>query len=55
MSAGEAGALAARAGVERLVLTHISDQLDQDAALAAAEQAFDGELEIAAPGSSWEL
>lgn len=55
MSAGEAGALAARAGVERLVLTHISDQLDQGAALAAAREAFDGALEIAAPGSSWEL
>ena len=55
MSAAEAGELAERAGVERLVLTHISDELDPEAALAAAAEAFSGPVELAAPGSSWEL
>lgn len=55
MSAGEAGAVASAAGVGRLVLTHISDQLDPERALAAARACFDGPVEVAAPGSSWEL
>ncbi len=55
MSASEAGALAAEAGVGRLVLTHISDQLDPERALAQAEEAFAGPVEIATFGSSWEL
>lgn len=55
MSPLDAGRLAAAAGVERLVLTHISDQLDPDVALAAAREAFAGPIEIAAPGSVWEL
>lgn len=54
MSAGEAGELAARAGVGRLVLTHISDELDPGRALAAAAAAFDGTVEIAAEGSTYE-
>ena len=55
MSAGEAGALAEAAGVGRLVLTHISDELDPEAALIAARERFDGPVEVAATGSSWEL
>lgn len=53
MSAGEAGELAARAGVGLLVLTHISDELDPDDALAAAAAAFAGPTEIAAEGSAF--
>jgi ribonuclease BN (tRNA processing enzyme) len=55
MSAAEAGTVAAAAGVERLVLTHISDQIDTESALAAAAASFGGEVEIAAEGSTWEL
>lgn len=55
MSAGEAGELAARAGVGRLVLTHISDQLDADRALEAASAHLDCPVEIAATGACWEL
>jgi ribonuclease BN (tRNA processing enzyme) len=54
MSAAEAGELAARAGAGRLVLTHISDELDPGRALAAAGAAFDGTVEIAAEGSTYE-
>jgi ribonuclease BN (tRNA processing enzyme) len=53
MSAGETGELAERAGVGRLVLTHISDELDADRALADARSAFSGPVEIAAEGSAW--
>lgn len=55
MSPGEAAAIAFRAGVGRLVLTHISDQVDPDAALADAEERFAGPIEIAHEGASWEL
>jgi ribonuclease BN (tRNA processing enzyme) len=54
MSAGEAGELAARAGVDRLVLTHISDELDHGRALAEAGAEFDGTVEVAAEGSTYE-
>jgi ribonuclease BN (tRNA processing enzyme) len=55
MSPGEAAGVASRAGVGRLVLTHISDQVDADAALADAREQFAGPVEIAAEGSSWDL
>ncbi len=55
MSAEEAGALAGQAAVGRLVLTHISDLIDPGDALAAAQLGYDGPVEIAAEGSSWEL
>jgi len=55
MSAAEAGELAERAGVGRLVLTHISDELDPDRARAAAAAAFAGPVEIAAEGSAFSV
>jgi ribonuclease BN (tRNA processing enzyme) len=55
MSAGEAAAVADAAGVGTLVLTHISDQLDHDAAVAAARERFSGPIEIATEGASWDL
>jgi len=51
MSAREAGELAGRAAVGRLVLTHISDELDAERALAEAGAGFSGPVEIAAEGS----
>ena len=53
MSAEEAGRLASEAGVERLVLTHISDELDLDRALEQAQSAFSGPVEIASEGATF--
>ena len=55
MTAGEAGQQALQAGAARLVLTHLSDELDQGAALLAAQETFGGEVEIAAEGAVYEL
>jgi ribonuclease BN (tRNA processing enzyme) len=49
----EAGRLAGRAGVGRLVLTHISDELDLEFALDQARSCFAGPVEVAAEGSSY--
>lgn len=43
----EAGEHAARAGARRLVLTHISDELDALWAADEAREAFDGEVSVA--------
>jgi ribonuclease BN (tRNA processing enzyme) len=51
----EAGEHGRRAGARRLVLTHISDELDADAARAAASAAFGREVEIAAEGAVYSL
>jgi ribonuclease BN (tRNA processing enzyme) len=51
----EAGRLAARAGVRRLVLTHVPPWHDPQAALVEARQGFDGPLELARAGASYEL
>ncbi|MFC5939706.1 MBL fold metallo-hydrolase [Corynebacterium choanae] len=50
MSAAEAGEIATRANVGKLVLVHIPPWEDQAATLAAAQDAFSGEVVIAAPG-----
>jgi ribonuclease BN (tRNA processing enzyme) len=55
MSASEAGEVAREAGVGRLVLTHFTDEIDPAKALAEAERAFGGPVELAAEGSAWEL
>jgi ribonuclease BN (tRNA processing enzyme) len=48
LTAREAGEHGRRAGAARLVLTHISDELDLDAARADAAAAFGADVEIAA-------
>jgi ribonuclease BN (tRNA processing enzyme) len=53
MSASEAGEVAARAGVGRLVHTHISDELDLERSRRIAADRFGGPVEVAAEGSSW--
>lgn len=56
MSAEEAGRLAREAGVGRLVLTHISDELDLDRSLSRARDAFrGGEVEVASEGAVYEI
>jgi len=51
----EAGEHARKAEVGRLVLTHVPPWTDADAVLAEARSAFDGPVELAAPGGSYEL
>lgn len=54
-TAAEAGALARRAGVARLVLTHLLVTTDPDVARREAEAAFGGAVEVARPGDRWRL
>jgi ribonuclease BN (tRNA processing enzyme) len=51
LTPGEAGEHAAACGAQRLVLTHISDELDHDWALAEAARAYAGPIEIARAGA----
>lgn len=55
MTPQEAGEHANRAGASRLVLTHISDELDQLWAKTEAENAFGGPVSIAGEGSVFVL
>ena len=55
LTASEAGEHAARCNAGRLVLTHISDELDADWALAEARRSFDGPVEVAHEGAVYEL
>jgi ribonuclease BN (tRNA processing enzyme) len=51
----EAGEHGRRAGARRLVLTHLSDELDAAWAEAEAERAFGGPVEIAREGAVYDL
>jgi ribonuclease BN (tRNA processing enzyme) len=51
----EAGRHGARAGAKRVVLTHISDELDADWALAEGASGFGAPVEIAREGAIYEL
>ncbi|WP_354698680.1 hypothetical protein DSM112329_04370 [Paraconexibacter sp. AEG42_29] len=51
----EAGEHAARAGARRLVLTHISDELDALWAVDEAGAVFDGEVLVAAEGAVYSV
>lgn len=51
----EAGEQARAAGVARLVLVHISDELDADWAQREAEQTFGGSVEVAREGAVYEV
>ena len=55
MTPEEAGEHANRAGAKRLVLTHISDELDQLWAKTEAEEAFGGPVAVAAEGAVYVL
>ena len=50
LSAAEAGEVAHRAGVERLILTHILPTLDRTTSIAEAATRFGGDIMAAAPG-----
>jgi ribonuclease BN (tRNA processing enzyme) len=51
LTAREAGEHGRRAGARRLVLTHISDELDGDRAVADASEGFGGAAEVAQDGA----
>jgi ribonuclease BN (tRNA processing enzyme) len=53
--ASEAGAVARECGTKRLMLTHLPVDGDGAWARVAAEEAFSGDVEIADPGSSYEI
>jgi ribonuclease BN (tRNA processing enzyme) len=55
MTASEAGDHAARAEVGRLIITHLSDDLEADAARAQAESAFGGPVTVAEAGAVYEV
>ncbi len=55
LTAGEAGALAARAGCERLLLTHLIPSLDAERSLAEARVEFDGPVATAEPDMEVEV
>lgn len=55
LTAAQAGEHATRAGVPRLVLTHLVSWNDPTQTLAEGQEAFDGELALAAPGMVVEL
>ena len=39
----------------RLVLTHVQPWTDKQVVLAEARDVYDGPVELAAPGATWEL
>jgi len=51
----EAGAHGREAGAKRVVLTHISDELDQDRARELASEAFGAPVEVAREGAVYEI
>ena len=55
LTPGEAGEHAARCNAARLVLTHISDELDPDWALAEARRSYHGPLELAHEGAVYDV
>ena len=55
MSARQAAENAAAADVKRLVLTHITPDLDPGISLEQASHAFDGAVDFATPDAVWEV
>jgi len=55
MTPAEAGDHARRAGAARVVLTHISDELDQDWAREQGTEAFGAPVEVAREGAVYEV
>lgn len=55
LTGADGGAVAARAGVRLLVLTHVPPWFDPQGALADARTAYDGPVELARAGAVYEL
>jgi ribonuclease BN (tRNA processing enzyme) len=55
LTPAEAGEHARAAGAKRVVITHISDELDHEWAREQASEAFGGPVEVAAEGMILEV
>jgi ribonuclease BN (tRNA processing enzyme) len=55
LTGADGGGVAARAGVKRLVITHVPPWFDPQDALAEAMSAYDGPTELAVTGAVYEL
>jgi ribonuclease BN (tRNA processing enzyme) len=55
LTPAEAGEHARRAGAKRVVITHISDELDEAWARSEASEAFGGAVEVAREGAMYEV
>lgn len=55
LTAAQAGAAARKAGVRRLVLTHLPPWNDPDVCRSAGADAFEAEVELAAPGTTYDV
>jgi ribonuclease BN (tRNA processing enzyme) len=55
LTPGEAGEHGRRAGARRLVITHLSDEMDEGWARSQAEAAFGGPVDVAHEGDVFEL
>jgi ribonuclease BN (tRNA processing enzyme) len=55
LSARQAGAAAAEAGAERLLVTHLTPGRDREKAREEAEAAFGRTVEVAEVGKTWEI
>jgi ribonuclease BN (tRNA processing enzyme) len=51
----QAGEIAAAAGAQRLLLTHLRPGADRTQALAMARKAFAGQIEAASEGAEYEV
>lgn len=55
LSAAQAAEHATAAGAKRLVLTHVTPNLDPALTQAQGAEVFDGAVDLASPGSIWEV
>lgn len=55
LSGAEAGATAAKAGVKRLLLTHLWSEYDAEARLRAASASFSGPVTLARPNDTYSI
>ncbi|MFC4946089.1 MBL fold metallo-hydrolase [Pseudonocardia sp. GCM10023141] len=55
LSGRQAGEAAAAAGVGRLLLTHVPSWFDGEVLLSEAKAAFDGPIELVAPGGTYDV
>lgn len=55
LTPSEAGTLAARAGVKRLLLTHLWQEFDEDQTLREARDAFGGPVDLAMENATYEV
>jgi ribonuclease BN (tRNA processing enzyme) len=55
LSSAQAAEHASRAGVGRLLLTHLTPDLDANVSREQAVEVWDGTIDVATPGSAWDV